>query len=273
MNSVDGPGARAPGADDNASGSAGVIALAEAMAGYEFESDLEFVLFGGEEQGLFGSRQYVASLDAAARSRIEAVLNMDMIGHINSTPQSVLLEGADISEGVIADLTVAAQRFTTLAVQTSLSPFASDHVPFLNAGIPAVLTIEGTDSANDQIHTSGDTRDRVDVGFAMQILRMNAGWLAARAKLHPDPDLPVASPTPAAPVTGAVHGDCECHRNPNLTDRQVLEVNLFKFHCQALFAQYLRLLCVSGLARMDMAQWQRIRDDLEQIERLLSRER
>jgi hypothetical protein len=69
---------------------------------------------------------------------------------------------------------------TTLEVSRSFNPFASDHVPFIDAGVPAVLTIEGEDSSNNLIHTAGDTFELVDPDLAMQILRMNMGaWRGA----------------------------------------------------------------------------------------------
>ena len=49
---------------------------------------------------------------------------------------------------MIDALTEAAHDHTSLRVLTSLSPFASDHVPFIDAGLPAVLTIEGADDQN-----------------------------------------------------------------------------------------------------------------------------
>jgi Peptidase family M28 len=79
-----GPAASAPGADDNGSGSAGLLAMARAFQDHRGMHDLRFVLFGGEEQGLFGSKQYVAGLSASERATIQAVINMDMIGSLNS---------------------------------------------------------------------------------------------------------------------------------------------------------------------------------------------
>ena len=64
-------------------------------------------------------------------------------------------------------------------MSTSLSPFNSDHVPFIDAGIPAVLTIEGADGSNHNIHSAADTLDHVSPQLAVQILRMNVGHLAA----------------------------------------------------------------------------------------------
>ena len=181
INIAGGPAAPAPGADDNGSGSAGVLALARILATRVWQHDLRLILFGGEEEGLFGSRQYVASLPDGERARIRTVLNMDMIASRNGPVATVLLEGAALSRPQIDDLAAAAATYTGLRVETSLNPFASDHVPFLNAGIPAVLTIEGDDSANGHIHSADDLLTHLDYDLALEILRMNvaalAGWL------------------------------------------------------------------------------------------------
>lgn len=170
VNHEGGPDAPAPGADDNASGVAGALEIARLLASLETEHDVTIVLFGGEEQGLYGSRAYVAALSPADRERIRAVINMDMIGRVNADPPTVLLEGAPISSELIDRLADAAATHTTLAVETSLNPYASDHVPFLEAGIPAVLTIEGGDAANDAVHTARDTADLVTPDFAARII-------------------------------------------------------------------------------------------------------
>ena len=169
----------APGADDDGSGSAGVIEVARALKGHAGAHDLRFVLFGGEEQGLFGSKRFVASLTAADRARVRAVVNMDMIGTLNTPAPAVLLEGAaELSQPVIDGLATAAATYTGLTVQVSLNPVNSDHVSFIRKGMPAVLTIEGADGANDAIHTARDTLDRIDFGLAVEILRMNTAFVA-----------------------------------------------------------------------------------------------
>ena len=136
INLAGGPSAPAPGADDNASGSAGVLEIARAFKNHRGVHDLRFILFGGEEQGLFGSKHYVATLTAAERSTIEAVVNMDMIGSLNSPSRSVLLEGAALSQALIDKLSEAAATYSQLTVETSLNPFASDHVPFIDERRP-----------------------------------------------------------------------------------------------------------------------------------------
>jgi Zn-dependent M28 family amino/carboxypeptidase len=175
---LSGPAEPAPGADDNGSGSAGLLALARALAGRPTARDLRLILFGGEEEGLFGSIAYVAELPDDERARIRAVLNMDMIGGRNTPEPGVLLEGAAVSQDVIDALAGAAATYTDLAVTTSLHPFNSDHVPFIDAGIPAALTIEADDGANPRPHTAADTVASVDPDLAIEILRMNLAYLA-----------------------------------------------------------------------------------------------
>jgi FMN phosphatase YigB (HAD superfamily) len=195
-----GAGAPAPGADDNASGSAGVLALARALAGSPSLLDLRLVLFGGEEQGLFGSRRYVEELPGTERARIRAVVNMDMIAGRNTAVPGVLLEGAAVFRDVIDGLARAAAAHTGLAVSVGLSPANSDHVPFTDVGIPAVLTIEGADGTNHRVHTEEDALAHVDLDLALEILRMNTAFVAATLG-RPEGDEPTgASPGSRATV-------------------------------------------------------------------------
>ena len=178
VNSSGGPAAPAPGADDNGSGSAGLLEMAQALKDHQGVHDLRFVLFGGEEQGLLGSRHYVAGLSAADRARVRAVVNMDMIATLNTPTPTVLLEGAELSQTLLDSLADAAATYTQLTVQTSLRPFNSDHVSFIDVGLPAVLTIEGADNANENVHTAGDSLQHIDFDLMIEILRMNVACVA-----------------------------------------------------------------------------------------------
>ncbi|MDQ4028326.1 MAG: M28 family metallopeptidase [Actinomycetota bacterium] len=174
-----GPSAPAPGADDNGSGAAALLEIGRVLAGHRAAHDLRLILFGGEEQGLYGSRQYVEALPGSERSRVRAVINMDMVATLNTPERTVLIEGAGVSQELMDELAAAAATYTGLVVQTSLDPFNSDHVPFIDAGMPAVLTIEGADRGNGNVHTAGDTLDHIDYGLAVEIMRMNVASSAA----------------------------------------------------------------------------------------------
>ncbi len=170
----------APGADDNASGSAGVLQVADALKDHPSVHDLCFILTGGEEQNLLGTKHYIQTLTGAERGKIKAVVNMDMISIKNTEQPTVLLEGRTLSQHLIRQLQQAAETYVPeLQVQTRLFAFGSDHVPFLNAGIPAVLTIEGADSeSEDIIHSSRDMVANVNVELAINIIKMNAAFVA-----------------------------------------------------------------------------------------------
>ena len=83
-----------------------------------------------------------------------------------------------MSQRLIDALAAAAATYTGLAVSSSLNPFASDHVPFIDAGVPAVLTIEADDSANTDVHSARDTLATLDPELPLEILRMNVATVA-----------------------------------------------------------------------------------------------
>ncbi|WP_247604255.1 M28 family metallopeptidase [Bacillus toyonensis] len=95
------PSSNAPGADDNSSGSAGVLEIACVFKDIPVQHDLCFILFGGEEQGLLGSEQYVKNLTTLDKSRIRAVINTSRIGKLTPSTPTVLIEGSPLSEEVI----------------------------------------------------------------------------------------------------------------------------------------------------------------------------
>src|SRR5262249_9250590 len=77
---LDDPDAPAPGADDNAGGTAGLLELARVLKGVATKQTLRFIAFAGEEQGLVGSTAY-AKFAHDENLNIQAMINMDMIGH------------------------------------------------------------------------------------------------------------------------------------------------------------------------------------------------
>ncbi|MEZ5443391.1 MAG: M28 family peptidase [Lysobacterales bacterium] len=172
-------GSFSPGGEDNASGCAGVLEIARVFAADPPPVTLRLVCYAGEEQGLRGSQHQVADLQNAGETgQVLSMLNMDMIGYSGDADLDCLLETnppyADLLD-VYAD---AAARYTTLRIVTSLNAFGSDHVPFLNAGMPALLTIENDWDSYPDYHRSTDVAANVDLQMGFQTLRMNVAALA-----------------------------------------------------------------------------------------------
>jgi hypothetical protein len=176
------PGSVAPGAEDNGSGAAAVVELARVFAANPPAATIRFIDFAGEEEGLFGSKQYVDAEESTGdAAKIKAVINMDMIAFSRDSDLDVLLETGDVGRDLQAALADAAAAVTSLRVVTSLHPFGSDHVPFIRAGIPCVLTIENDWDEYPDYHTSRDTMDNVRLDMGGQVIRMNAATLGRLA--------------------------------------------------------------------------------------------
>lgn len=169
----------APGADDNGSGAAGVIALARLLktSGLQPAATIKFVLFMGEEQGLYGSKAYSRALTPDGRKKIRAVLNLDMIGFDADEPLSVMIETGAFNRPMVEKMQELAKNYSSFIIQTSFNPYGSDHAPFINLQIPAVLTIESEFATNPNYHKVTDLMDSINPALCENILRLNAAML------------------------------------------------------------------------------------------------
>lgn len=184
----------APGADDNASGSAAVLISAKIMASREFERTVKFVLFTGEEQGLLGSSFY-ASQAAAAGENIVAVYNMDMISWDSKNGPTLRLHTRTVNNpGYSADFALANQFVdvvNTYGFSSLLTPIItpsgdpySDHASFWDNGFPSILAIEDdTDDFTPYYHTVGDTLASINKIYFTNYLKASVGTAAHLAQI------------------------------------------------------------------------------------------
>lgn len=182
-----------PGADDNASGCAGVIEAARVLARYRPARSVLFMCYSGEEQGLYGSQGHVETLAASGDlGKIQAMLNMDMIGWVSGPPPGVLAcTRSAQATGAAELLATLSDAFATYApvlqVTTSTSTAGcccSDHAPYLQAGRPATHSIHRGGTTYPHYHKETDTPSNLgpharDVGGA--IVRGNIAALALLA--------------------------------------------------------------------------------------------
>jgi Zn-dependent M28 family amino/carboxypeptidase len=134
---------RGPGINDNASGSATILVIAEQLAGARPRNRLRFAWWAAEEVGLVGSRHYVDRLSAAERRRIALYLNFDMVGSRNFVRFVYDGDGSASRRtsppaGSAAIERVFARYFAArgLAYREISLGGSSDHTPFARAGIP-----------------------------------------------------------------------------------------------------------------------------------------
>jgi aminopeptidase Y len=146
-----------PGINDNASGSALVLEVAERLAAQRPRNRLRFVWWGAEEQGLLGSRHYVARLSRAARARIALYLNFDMVASRNFTRFVYDGDGSASSGGTpLPPASAAVERVFARYFEARDLPFretgmgGSDHRSFAGAGIPVGGLFTGADGAKSQ---------------------------------------------------------------------------------------------------------------------------
>ncbi|MCM3688709.1 M20/M25/M40 family metallo-hydrolase [Kocuria rosea] len=144
-----------PGINDNGTGSAGILAIAEALAGEQTANRVRFAWWGAEESGLLGSKHYVAGLkagDPAALEDVALYLNFDMIGSPNygrfvydgdhsAFPPVPTPEGGTVTAPAGSAAIEAAfhEHFGSVGLASGETEFSgrSDYGPFIAEGVPA----------------------------------------------------------------------------------------------------------------------------------------
>jgi aminopeptidase Y len=143
-----------PGINDDGSGVAMLLEIARWMSTREADATVRFAFWAGEEEGLYGSREYVDALPEAERGAIVAYLNLDMVGSPNSVPYVIADQPADPAA---AETTATIRELFTSwfeAAGLSTEPIdlhgGADHGPFAQAGIP----VGGMHSGSSEIKTA-----------------------------------------------------------------------------------------------------------------------
>ncbi|MES1911442.1 MAG: hypothetical protein MHM6MM_003868 [Cercozoa sp. M6MM] len=175
MEDVDDAHSRAPGADDDGSGTVALLALARAVIrlrerGIKFSRSIRFVHFCGEEQGLHGSIA-LAKHYFLHNVPLYAMLNMDMLGFQAGDRIVAGFKDARVSKSLTqASMDYIHTYMPGLPTEYS-SSCCSDYMPFFAAGYDVVGFFESAKTASDYpyYHTSEDTVDKVNV-FQMQLL-------------------------------------------------------------------------------------------------------
>jgi Peptidase family M28 len=189
------PAHLAPGADDNASGTAAVLEIARVLSRRSFDFTIKFVAFSAEEFGLYGSRHFARDAHDAGQT-IVGVINLDMIGFTDRLPEDLDLIVNPASEWLAGAFTTAANAYAPLPTLKVVngSFTRSDHAPFWDMGYSAVCGIEDWNPANTNYHKTYDTFGTLNIDFETSVARASLATIAALAQ-------PFATPPPPRAVT------------------------------------------------------------------------
>ncbi|HET6201301.1 MAG TPA: M28 family peptidase [Planctomycetota bacterium] len=156
------------GADDNASGTAALLELAQAFATSPPRRTLVFAHFSGEEEGLYGSKHYAVSPALPLEATV-AMVNLDMIGRSRDGYLFVGGVGTSPSWPPIVERAGAAEGLHLETAEGGRAP--SDNTPFYEKGIPCLFLFT---NLHEDYHGPGDDSEKIDYSGIERVSR--AAW-------------------------------------------------------------------------------------------------
>jgi hypothetical protein len=192
-----------PGADDNASGTAGVLELAQKLAPMrgKLRRGILFMNFAGEELGLLGSAEWVAHPTRPLDNAV-AMLNMDMIGRIKD--DKVYIGGIGTGSTFKSALEQAEGKFP-FKIESSSSGYASsDHTSFVTKKIPVLFFFSGLHS---DYHRPSDTWEKINSEAAVRLVALVSNVTEQLASATDRPEFKVVKEeTPSGTTTSGGGG-------------------------------------------------------------------
>jgi hypothetical protein len=189
---------RTPGADDNASGTAGMLEAMRVLAQFNTQANLRFIAFDKEELGLVGSRHYASRL--AADEQIAGLINFEMIGYTCSDqPECVNFPNADTSIynihsafstalgntfAQVGQTHVPGLKIVTVGDDGDPNFRRSDHAPFWDIGVDALFLTDGANFRTPHYHQVTDRLATLDTTFTTQIVQTAVGTIASLAGVN-----------------------------------------------------------------------------------------
>jgi aminopeptidase YwaD len=148
------------GADDNASGTAGVIELAQKISAYraELKRSIIFIAFAAEEMGLLGSKEFTRE-PLIDLKKVSAMINLDMIGRMKPDEKSVTIGGTGTSSQSDSILTALAPNRSFEIKRSTEGYGPSDHASFYSENIPVFFFFTGV---HEDYHTPKDVADKIN---------------------------------------------------------------------------------------------------------------
>ncbi|KAI7862433.1 hypothetical protein BDF14DRAFT_1736247 [Spinellus fusiger] len=170
---------RAPGADDDGSGSTSIFEAFRSLVdnGFKPERSVEFHWYSAEEGGLLGSQDVAYSYKAQGK-RVVSMLQNDMTGYVGTNEEVIGIITDHVDEDLTDFLKVLVNNYASIPyVLTKCGYACSDHASWREVGFPSAFQIESTfDDSNKMIHGSGDTIDRLSFNHMMEFSKVAIGY-------------------------------------------------------------------------------------------------
>lgn len=206
----------APSADDNSAGVAAVLCAAKILSQYNFNHEIRFICWSGEEQGLLGSNAY-AYEKYENNDNLIATINLDMIGftsdEIENDENKVMVYEtcSDRLIGTTIDVSENPEYSSYLDLKVIPSEddsgHKSDQGSFCKYSHDAIFIHEYT--WNDEKDTSGDSIDNIDINYATKVARLSMGtiatWASSPVISNSPPDKPHSPNGPDSIKINEVH--------------------------------------------------------------------
>lgn len=186
------------GADDNASGTAGVIELAYRLSANPAKRTVVFMAFSGEEKGLLGSKHWVNN-PTLPLANVVAMINLDMIGRLKDKKLNIQGLGTSSMWPALVD---SAKKGLPLVVSTTADGFGpSDHSSFTGKSIPVLFFFTGLHS---DYHRPSDTWDKTNSDGEATVLTMVERSVRAIANSPVRPAFTKGADQPAANQSSSI---------------------------------------------------------------------
>ncbi|MBK9285671.1 MAG: M20/M25/M40 family metallo-hydrolase [Sphingobacteriaceae bacterium] len=172
----------APGADDNASGTAAVLEAARIFSNYNFPHTLVFALWDEEEQGLLGSTAYVPTI-GSNNDTLMGYINMDMLGWDGNNDTIADLNVRPVANSLqLADKAIKCDSVYNIQLKLHIvnpGNGSTDHAPFWNNGFTAIGIDEEYDNDfNPYWHTIADSLGQFNLDFYERCAKLAYATLA-----------------------------------------------------------------------------------------------
>lgn len=153
------------GADDNASGTAALLALAKIFKYETLKSNILFIAFSGEENGLWGSNYFVKNPTVDLKT-VNYMINMDMVGRLNPE-KSLAVHGVGTSPSFPSVLDpINADSLKLVPSESGVGP--SDHTSFYLQDLPVLHFFTGQHA---DYHKPSDDADKINYEGLVQVVR------------------------------------------------------------------------------------------------------